>query len=145
MLGHHGENRGSPTLSLRTILQVSWTPHVRFKGSLIYKVFNLHHFKQCEISHLTLATTIPPSSVSPLINHAPPSSGSFLTHIHTCMCTAVAVLDRTRRLRSNSSLNHRLWYHCWVTRGQPGDHSHWAHNNYTNELDTAFLSKTLRY
>jgi hypothetical protein len=88
-------------------------------STLIYKVFNLYHSKQCGTSHLTLATTIFPSSVSPLIHHAPPQAKVFLA-TYICTCTAVNMLNRTRflttfvrktfdtRSRSNLSLNHRL-------------------------------------
>jgi hypothetical protein len=84
-----------------------------------YKVFNLHFSKQCETSHLTLATTISHLSVSPLIHHAPPQAEAF-SPINTCTCTAIVVINGTRRLttfvkkaldtrsRSNPSSNHRL-------------------------------------
>jgi hypothetical protein len=30
-------------------------------------------------------------------------------------------------------------------KGAADDHSHWAHSNYTSDLDTALLSKTLKH
>jgi hypothetical protein len=43
--------------------------------------------------------------------------------------------------RSNPSLNYWLWYHCWITRGQPEDHPYWTQNNYTSELNIILLPK----